>query len=362
MINLRRFKNRGLIFVTAIILITFCSCNNNPTPDKLQLSVKNVFNLLPEKPQFVMYVNFKYMRTTEFWKNNLSDSIISNENTFGSILNVFKNATGASISDGLDEMFFANSWTGENAIVMKGSFDKNKMTSFLNNDSIFAKTEKPDGLTYYKHKNSNTLFFMKDNFTICASNYEEQLIRMKNANETSNTGLLVNTDLMKAIESIVYKESLWLVSTEKTFIRGVFANFIDLKTGKSFKQDIQDSVNESSPDSLNKSDELITNKIHEKINSISLNAKMKNDIDLLLQFECVDKNASSYINKLFNGIIGIAKISSASRKDKNSTAFEKILNEISMQNYENTLLINIKINNDNIKDFRSSNLFINKQK
>lgn len=358
----KSFRYIRLFFATAIIIFTLNSCNNNPTPDKLQLSVRSVFNLLPEKPQFVMYVNFKYMRTTEFWRSNLSDSIISNENTFGSLLNVFKTATGATISDGLDEMFFANSWTGENAIVMKGSFDRNRMTTYLNNDSVFVKTEKPDGLTYYKHKSSNTMFFLKDNFTICASNYEEQLLRMKNANDTSNTGLLVNKDFIKAIESIVYKESLWLVSTERTFIRGVFANFIDLKSGKNFNKEVKDSLNENSSDSLTKNDDVISNKIHEKVNSISLNARMKNDFDLLLQFECVDRNATSYINKLFNGIIGIAKISSASRKDRKDTAFEKILNEISLQNYDNTLLIKVKINNENIQDFRDSYLFINKQK
>jgi hypothetical protein len=114
-------------FVIAVVFL-LASCSNNPTPEKLPLSVKNNLNLLPEKPQFVMYINFKYLRTTDFWKQNISDSLLMSENTFGSLLNVFKTATGATISDGLDEIFFANSWTGDNAIVMKGSFDRNKMT------------------------------------------------------------------------------------------------------------------------------------------------------------------------------------------------------------------------------------------
>ncbi len=273
---------------------------------------------------------------------------------------MFKTATGATISDGLDEMFFANSWTGENAIVMKGSFDKNKMTAFLSNDSLFVKIDKPNGLSFYKHNKSNTMFFLKDNYTLCASNYEEQLQRMKDASDTSNSGLIVNKELMTAINAIIYKENLWLVSTEKTFIRGIFANFIDLKSGKNFKKENPDSLSGENNDSLSKSDDIISNKIYEKVSSISLNAKMKNDVDLLLQFECIDRDATSYLDKLFNGIIGIAKITSASKKDKKDTAFEKILNEISLQNFDNTLLIKIKINNDNIKEFRNSNLFINK--
>lgn len=360
--TLNRLKYLKLMSVMALIILTFYSCNNNPSPDKLQLSVKNVFNLLPEKPQFVMYVNFKYMRTTEFWKLNISDSIFKSENSFGSLLNLFKTATGATITNGLDEMFFANSWTGENAIVMKGSFDKNKMMTYFQYDTVFSKTEKPDGFTYYKHRNSNTLFFLKDNFTLCASNYEEQLLRMKNTTDTSNSGLLLNNELMKAIESIINKESLWLVSAEKTFIRGVFANFIDLKSGKGFGSEIQDSSKGMNTDSLNKSDDIISNKLYEKVNSISLNAKMKSDTELLLQFECIDKNAASYIDKLFNGIIGIAKITAAGKKDKGNTAFEKILNEISLQNYESTFLIKIKINSENIKEFRDNSIINNNQK
>lgn len=346
-----------MLFI-ALITVSFFSCSNKPTTEKLQLSVRTSLNLLPEKPQFVMYVNFKYLRTTEFWKQNLSDSIFSAENTFGSMLNVFKSATGATISDGLDEIFFANSWTGENAIVMKGSFDRNKISTFLSNDTLFRKTDDSKGFIYYTHIPSNTMFFLKDNFTLCASNYSEQLSKMNNIMDTSNTGLINNQEMMTAINAILYKESLWLVSTEKTFIRGIFANFIDMKSGKKFDKSNSDSLINSAPDSLSKSDEIITNKLYEKVSSISLNAKMKNELDLVLQFECMDSDASAYVDKLFNGIIGIAKISAASKKDKKNSAFDKILNDISVKRYDNTILISAKINSSNINDFRTSNMFL----
>ena len=347
------------LILTVIVFSAF-SCSNKPSSEKLPLSVKASLNLLPEKPQFVMYVNFKYLRTTEFWKQNISDSIFSAENTFGSMLNVFKSATGATISDGLDEIFFANSWTGENAIVMKGSFDRNKISSFLSNDTVFRKTDDSKGFVYYTHIPSNTMFFLKDNYTLCASNYSEQLSMMKNITDTSSTGLINNQELMTAINSIMYKESLWLVSTEKTFIRGVFANFTDMKSGKKFDKSNSniDSLNNGSPDSLSKGDDIITNKLFEKVSSISLNAKMKNELDLVLQFECMDSDAAAYVDKLFNGIIGLAKISSAGKKDKKNGAFDKVLNDISVRRYDNTILISARINSENIKDFRSSNMFL----
>ncbi len=353
-------KTRFSIFYFALIsAILFASCSNNPTPEKLPLSVKNNLNLLPEKPQFVMYINFKYLRTTEFWKKNIADSMLTSENTFGSLLNVFKTATGATISDGLDEIFFANSWTGENAIVMKGSFDKTKMTGFLSNDSLFEKVEGANSFSYYKHKPSNTAFFLKDNFTLCASNYTEQLARMRDISDTSNTGLVKNEELMKAINAIMYKESLWLVSAERMFIRGIFANFIDMKSGKGFDKEGKDTTSVQQ-DSLSRTDEFILNRLYEKVSSISLNGKIKNEVDLVLQFECADRESTLYVDKLFNGIIGLAKISSAGRKDQKDTAFEKILNDINLQNFDNTFLLTMKINSENIQDFRNSNLLINK--
>jgi hypothetical protein len=355
---MKKFSFRTLIL--AVIVFSAFSCSNKPSSEKLPLSVKASLNLLPEKPQFVMYVNFKYLRTTEFWKQNISDSIFSAENTFGSMLNVFKSATGATISDGLDEIFFANSWTGENAIVMKGSFDRNKISNFLSNDTVFRKTDDSKGFVYYTHIPSNTMFFLKDNYTLCASNYSEQLSMMKNIADTSSTGLINNQELMTAINSIMNKESLWLVSTEKTFIRGVFANFTDMKSGKKFDKSNSnvDSLINGTPDSLNKGDDIITNKLFEKVSSISLNAKMKNELDLVLQFECMDSDAAAYVDKLFNGIIGLAKISSAGKKDKKNGAFDKVLNDISVRRYDNTILVSARINSENIKDFRSSNMFL----
>lgn len=353
----KAFLKYFLLFVTVIIA---ASCSNNPVPEKLQLSVRNSLNLLPEKPQFVMYMNFKFMRTTPFWKENVADSILMNENTFGSILNVFKSATGATISDGLDEIFFANSWTGENAIVMKGSFDKNKMNSFLNNDTLFRKMTGENNFSYYVHIPSNTSFFLKDNFTLCASNYTEHLVKMNSISDTSQTGLITNNELMTAINAIIYKESMWLVSTEKMFIRGIFANFIDMKSGTKIDKESKDSLStDSQNDSLSKTDEVILNRLHEKVNSISLNGKMKNDLDLVLQFECSDRESTVYVDKMFNGIIGLAKIASAGNKGKDGSGFVKIINNISLTNFDNTFLLSLKINSENIKEIRKSGLIQN---
>jgi len=76
----------GIHCVTLFLM----SCSGDPVPDALSPAVKQTFSLLPEKPQFVMYANFRNMRAAEFWKTNISDSMFAAENTFGSMLNVFK--------------------------------------------------------------------------------------------------------------------------------------------------------------------------------------------------------------------------------------------------------------------------------
>ena len=213
-------------YIVFFLLIILAGCNSKPAPDKLPASVKSVLNLLLEKPQFIMYFNFGNMRNTQFWKDNISDSVLSAENTLGGIFNTFREATGASISGGLEELFYTNSWTGENAIVLKGGFDKNKLNEHIKNDSTISRKNYHDSITVYTKKETNFQFFFKDNFTICASNYTEQIEKMINAADTSKSGLLLNNEVLAAIEKINYKNNLWVLTTEKTFIRGIFLNFI----------------------------------------------------------------------------------------------------------------------------------------
>jgi len=243
------------------VLLLAVSCSREPVPEPLSLTIRQTLSLLPEKPQFVLYANFKNMRTTGFWKTNISDSMFAAENTFGSILNIFKSATGTSVSSGLDEMYFANSWMGENAIILKGSFDRNKFGAFLSTDTLFRKTAGTDGKEIYSHIPSGLLFFFKDNFTLCASNYMKQIDYMKQVNDSSDTGLALNTELMKYINGIMFKENIWMITSEKMFIRGIIANLTDMKRGRNVERDIiPDSLAGSSTDSLSKQEDILMNK------------------------------------------------------------------------------------------------------
>jgi hypothetical protein len=347
-----------LLIFSLLIILFFIGCSSKPAPEKLPLSVKSTLPLLQESPQFLMYMNFKEMRLSGFWKQNISDSILNAEKNLGSLLHTFKIATGASISEGIDELFFSNAWLGENSLVLKGVFDKSKLDAFISKDTLFKKTTRPDGLNIYVFKDNDLYFFFKDNFTLCASNYTKRIDEMAAVTDTSvNTGLMKNKELLNAIEATVYKEQIWMISTEKAFIRGIMTNFIQTKSAEkeSSKFNITDSLQQK-PDSLNRAEDKIMNEMYKNINSFILSGKMKEDLKFIVQFECIDTKSADSFEKILNGMIALVKLSSNTKKEKNTTAVENILDNISIKAYEKSLQINVDINQKNISDFRQNTL------
>jgi hypothetical protein len=347
-----------LLLFSIFGFLLLSGCSNKPTPEKLPLSVKSTLPLLQESPQFVMYMNFKAMRTTGFWKENISDSILSTERNFGSLLSTFKLATGASISEGIDELYFSNAWLGENSIVLRGVFDKTKLDNFINKDTLFKKTVKTDGTNIYMYKGNDLYFFFKDNYTLCASNYMKRIDEMAAVTDTSvNSGLMKNKEIMSAIEAIVYKENIWMITTEKAFIRGILTNFIQSKPSDNptDKLNITDSVT-TRPDSLNRVEDKILNEMYKNVNAFILSGRMKDEMKFIVQFECIDNKSAETFGKLLNGMIAIVKLSSNTKKEKKSSAAENILDNIVIKSYDNSLQISVEINQKNISDFRNNTL------
>lgn len=350
-------KKYYFLFSIFFFLFLF-GCSNKPTPEKLPLSVKTTLPLLQESPQFIMYMNFKAMRTSGFWKENISDSILNAERSFGSLLYTFKLATGASISEGIDELFFSNAWLGENAIVLKGVFDKAKLDNYIAKDTLFKKSVKPDGTNIYMYKENELFFFFKDNFTLCASNYLKRIDEMIAVTDTSvNSGLMKNKDILNAIESTVYKENIWMISTEKAFIRGILTNFMQTKSSESTsnKFEVTDSTGVKT-DSISTAEDKILNNMYKNINAFILSGKMKDDLKFMVQFECIDNKSAETFEKLMNGMIALVKLSSNTKKDRKSTSTENILDNLVVKSYDNSLQVNVIINQKNINDFRSNTL------
>lgn len=347
-------KIKSCLFVV-VFCFTFVQCNQVPEPDPVPLSVKSTLNLLQDNPQFVMYINLKNMRRTEFWEKNISDSLLNAEKTFGSLLNTFKMATGASISDGVDELYYSNSWFGENAIVMKGVLDRKKLNDYLLTDSIFSVATYSKGKTIYIKNDNGLYFYFRDDNTICASNYLKQLDAMMNASDTSSGGLLTNQKVYGAIEKVIYKKDLWMVSTEKLFIRGILLNFIESNTGI----DIQDNdtlsaqsdslSNESSSEENLKSIE----NLYKNIDAVSFCSQMNKDLKLLIQCECVDENSSKHLKSLLNGFVTVSKLNSIKNSNNN---INRILEKLKLNRYDKSVFLELDVDDKNIKEMNKLNI------
>jgi hypothetical protein len=334
----------------------FVNCSKKLDPDPLPLNVKQNLALLQSDPQFVMYFNFKKMRDTKFWETFISDSLFHSERNFGSFLNVLKQATGVSISNGIDELYFSNSWIGDNALVIKGTFDKNRVSDYVSKDTLYKKINYPNGIVVYKQIETNFNFYFKDDFTVCASNYLKHIENTFTVTDTSQSGLVSNISTMKEIERIKYKENLWMISTQKLFIRGIFENFSEMNKPK--KNSVPGGEKDSMmiPDTTQSEDTGELFNIYKKINAVSFSLKMTDELEIVMQNECEDENAATELKNRFEAVIALAKLSS-SFTNKKPTPVIKILDKVEINVFDKTAILDAKLNEKDIKEIRLQKLF-----
>lgn len=355
-------NKKHLLRVLSWIIIVNCSffifnCSEKLDPDPIPLTVKQNLALLQNDPQFVMYFNFKKMRDTKFWEQFLSDSVFSAERNFGGFLSLINQAAGVSISNGIDEMYFSNSWIGDNAIVVKGTFDRKRVNDYITADTLYTKIDYPGGLVVYKQVDANLNFYFKDDFTLIASNYLKLIENTFTVKDTSNTGLLSNFNLMKEIEMIKYKENLWMISNQKLFIRGIFENFSDLnKKDKNVKPggELPDSASINDTAQANEMSELYS--IYKKINSVAFSLKMSDELEIVMQNECEDINSAAELKNRMEAVIALAKLSTALSGKKPPAAI-KLLDKVETRVFEKTVLIDARLNEKDVREIRLQKIF-----
>lgn len=355
-------KKRLFRSIAYFVIIVNCSlfivnCGKKLDPDPLPLTVKQNLALLQTDPQFVMYFNFKKMRDTKFWEQFLSDSVFSAERNFGGFLNLINQAAGVSISNGIDEMYFSNSWIGDNAIVVKGTFDRKRVNDYVSADTLYTKIDYPNGITVYKQVDANLNFYFKDDFTLCASNYLKQIENTFTVSDTSTAGLLTNFNLLKEIEQIKHKDNLWMISNQKLFIRGIFENFSDMNKKKSNVLpggEPSDSLSLSDTTQNENMNELFS--IYKKINSVAFSLKMTDDIEIIMQNQCEDNNSATELKNRMEAVIALAKLSTTLSGKKPPAAI-KLLDKVETEVFDNTVILEAKLNESDIKELRQQKIF-----
>jgi hypothetical protein len=319
------------------------------------MNVKHNLAYLQSDPQFVMYFNFKKMRDTKFWGEFISDSLFNAERNFGSFLGLLKQATGVSISNGIDELYFSNSWIGDNSLLIKGTFDKKRVADYIAGDTLYTKIDYPGGVVVYKQTETNFNFYFKDDFTVCASNYLKQIENTFTLTDTSQAGLLSNLDLMKEIEKIKFKENLWMISNQKLFIRGIFENFSDIGKSKTNKMPGGEIDTLSMQDTTQGDDTEQLYSIYKKISAVSFSLKMTDDIEIIMQNECEDDKSATDLKNRFEAVIALAKLSNTFAKKPSPVV--KILDKVEMDVFGKTTLLDAKLEDQDIKDIRNAKIF-----
>lgn len=354
---MRNVKKQSVCYLFLLICsFLLLSCSRGFKPEPLPLSVKQNLALLQPDPQFVMYFNFQKMRETDFWAKFISDSLLNHERNFGNFLYNLKQATGVSISHGIDELYFSNSWTGENAIVVKGTFDRKKIDDFVNGDTAYSKFTHQKGFTVYKNEEKNFYFYFKDDFTLCAGNYLKQIENTMDVKDTSVAGLLTNQDAMRAIENILFKEHLWMMSNQKLFIRGIYENFYDTKMMGKLNPGSSGNDTGSEKDTSRTGKGFDFSSIYEKINAVSFSVKMTDNVELNMQNECDDEPSAVELKNLLDGVIALTKISTKLSQKKQS-AVVNLLENIKVNDYNKTVLLELKISDKQIEEIRKQRIF-----
>lgn len=339
-----------LLFVSTSLLITSCSKKFNPAP--LPISVRQNLAYLQSDPQFVMYFNFNKMRETGFWKKFISDSLFTSERNFGSFLNILKTSTGASITNGIDELYFSNSWIGDNALLIKGTFDRSKVNNYINSDSLYKKLSYPNNVTVFNQTAMHFYFYFKDDFTVCASNYLPQIERTLNITDTSKTGLLENEQAVNYIQHIKDKDQLWMMSSQKLFIRGIFENFTDMGKGKNKPQT---GIDTTQPADTSKGEFDAAN-FYKNIEAVSFSVKMTEDLSLVMQNECTDEGSASELKNKLDAVIALSKLSAQFSK-KSPGPMVKILDKIETRVYDKTLVLETALDEKQITEIRKQKIF-----
>jgi hypothetical protein len=346
---------KARFFIFFIVLAGLMSCSKSPSPEKLPETVRENFKLIQKNPQFIMYVNFNDMRKTNFWKIVINDSIIKAESEFGGILEVFKKSTGASVSEGLDEFILANSWDEKNTIILRGTFNKDKLNEYIKTDSSYMTISSQNGTLVYVQKDKNLYFYLKDNSLICASNYLSRIEETLSVTDTTKSTLNDNPDMIKIIDNTLYKNSIWLVTNQKTFIRGLLLNFsLGSETTGTDSINITDSSYTTPQDTTIQVNKNYFENVYQNINSFSLSTRMSNDLQVAIQFEFTDEMKAEEFTKVLNGMIALSKLTAGAIQKDNPV--QKVLDNIEIITSYNYSFLKAKITTDNINEFRMLNL------
>lgn len=307
-----------LIIVISLIYASGCASEEKHFP--ISQSHSDIFNYLPQETQFVNYINLKTLKETGVWNDVVKPSIENNEES--SWLSDFESETGVGLKNGIDEIFIASTWSGNNVIAVIFNEQNKKINNYFMNKEAFVSEEingklvhrrKEIPLSYFVFINDSILLVINDSDYLQKVTYESQFVKNK-------TGLNINTDFISAIEKIEYREHYWMVTNNTTYITGLLGDL-------SLKSEFREILN--------------------SVKDVSLSAKLLSSAEIILLWTCKNSKSAFLLQSALEGAVSFELLS------KKNAALNKVLNKMKINRISNNVNVKIKLDSIEIRELKN---------
>jgi hypothetical protein len=297
------------LYLAALILVVLLSACIQERPEPLSDPMKHQLALLPQDVDVLGYVNLQKIQQSQVSKliTDSADCYLFHEQELAEL----KSATGFDFPQDVGEVYFALTLNekvkGLNGLfVATGSYDPAKIVAYINLKSEDKKIieETYNQFKIYRPAEEPTVFCFADQHTLVGG--KETTVKAWLDKFNRSTGATLAPDWQQAVESLKYKNGLWLVMTTKNLIE-----LLEQETG------------------LPKNLRGIKN-----IKNGSCSMDFSDRISFYGQGECMDPETAILFRDAFRGFLASAKLAVSDKRD-----LVDIINKISADTKKETVMV-----------------------
>lgn len=243
---------RFSLFLLLLTTILVSSCVKEVS-QPIEPAVLKKLRLIPADPTNIIYLNFKNLRKTKYWKDffnpDLSSQSVSKKTIFDSL--------GINFDKDVDEIIISTEWNDFNSFIIT-----------LNRPAREFPIKK-------KFNDYETVIF--DEKIVFISNDHNRIEQIKE--NVFDNSFTKNPLFRRVINSLQYKEHFWFVTRNTTLLLKLLRNGTD--------------------------DDKRLENLFRSINFINFSVKLNKDVNINSYWACVDETRANLLRGVLNGIISM---------------------------------------------------------
>lgn len=309
---------RFFAFIGLLLFLTGCGGKKETGPvTPLQ---HKVFSYLPDDTWYLVFMNVDELKKTELWENYFKESILG-KNNYSNSFKTFEEETGVSLDNGISNIFTASSKKYRSFFV--AIFNKNleKVKKYFNEN--LSSTNLSGKKVYKEYKNSNELFYFINDSTLIVLRNKSYLKKLIGG---ENKSLLENEDFLETIKGITNKNQYWAAAGKGNYLINLFERSFGIE--KDFSG----------------------NKLLKSVKEVTLSASFDDKVEVESDWNCKNSKDAYLLSTAVKGIIAMDLIS------KSNYALGKILQKTEIQTENNSINFHLKLNDNNLKEFKKLQL------